>query len=104
MRSRVKLLLPALLAAAVMWQSVPAGAQRRAAASNPAAALNRLFEEEWEWLMREAPTFASSLGDRRYNDRWTDLSLAAIERRQQHRLQTLARLKRIDRARLPAPD
>src|SRR5918992_5482123 len=100
MRSRVKLLLPALLAAAVMWQSVPAGAQRRAAASNPAAALNRLFEEEWEWTMREAPTFASSLGDRRYNDRWTDLSLPAHERRHKHQTEVLDRLKAIDRAAL----
>src|SRR5215218_7091235 len=104
MRSRAKCLVLSLLAAVVVLQVAPAGAQRRAVASSPAAALNQLFEEEWEWTMREAPTFASSLGDRRYNDRWTDLSLAAIERRQQHRQQTLARLQRIDRARLPAAD
>ena len=103
MRSRAKCLVLSLLAAAVL-QAAPAGAQRRAGASSPAAALNQLFEEEWEWTMREAPTFASSLGDRRYNDRWTDLSLAAIERRQQHRQQTLARLQRIDRARLAPAD
>src|SRR5919107_5984629 len=100
MRSRAKCLVLSLLAAAVL-QAAPAAAQRRAAgAAPPAAALNQLFEEEWEWTMREAPTFASSLGDRRYNDRWTDLSLAAIERRQQHRQQTLARLQKIDPARL----
>ncbi|MFN2414335.1 MAG: DUF885 family protein [Pyrinomonadaceae bacterium] len=107
MRSQAKRLVPALLALALVWQAAPSAAQRRAAAGGGqggAAALNRLFEEEWEWVMREAPTFASSLGDRRYNDRWTDLSLAAVERRQQHRLQTRARLDRIDRARLPAAD
>src|SRR5215212_6681544 len=102
MRSRAKCLVLSLLAACLVLQAAPAGAQRRA--GSPAAALNQLFEEEWEWTMREAPTFASSLGDRRYNDRWTDLSLAAIERRQQHRQQTLARLQKIDRARLPAAD
>jgi uncharacterized protein (DUF885 family) len=96
-----------LLALALFWQAAPSAAQRSAAGARGqggAAALNRLFEEEWEWVMREAPTFASSLGDRRYNDRWSDLSLAAIGRRQQHRVETLARLKRIDPARLPAAD
>lgn len=106
MRSEAKCLVVSLLALATLFQ--PAAAQQRRAAQaggqGGAAALNRLFEEEWEWVMREAPTFASSLGDRRYNDRWTDLSLAAIERRQQHRVETLARLRRIDRARLPAAD
>ncbi|HEY0169406.1 MAG TPA: DUF885 domain-containing protein [Pyrinomonadaceae bacterium] len=107
MRSRARRLAPALLALALFWQAAPSAAQRSAAGARGqggAAALNRLFEEEWEWVMREAPTFASSLGDRRYNDRWSDLSLAAIGRRQQHRVETLARLKRIDPARLPAAD
>ncbi|HEX7957132.1 MAG TPA: DUF885 domain-containing protein, partial [Pyrinomonadaceae bacterium] len=71
---------------------------------DPSAALRQLFEEEWEWAMREFPTFASNLGDRRYNDRLTDVSLAAAARRNEHRRQTLARLLQIDRARLPAPD
>ena len=106
MRSQAKRLAPVLFAFALVWLAPPAAAQRRAPAAGAggAAALNRIFEDEWEWVMRESPTFASSLGDRRYNDRWTDLSLAAIERRQQHRQQTLARLQRIDRARLPAAD
>ncbi|HEX8560319.1 MAG TPA: DUF885 domain-containing protein [Pyrinomonadaceae bacterium] len=109
MRIRVKRFAPALLAAALVWQAAPASAsaaRQRAAAGGgaQAAALNRLFEEEWEWTMREFPTLASGLGDRRYNDRWPDVSLAAAERRQQRRLQTLARLGRIDRARLGAAD
>jgi uncharacterized protein (DUF885 family) len=104
MRSPAKCLVLSLLVAALVWQAAPAGAQRRAGAGSPAAALNQLFEEEWEWTMREAPTFASSLGDRRYNDRWTDLSLPAIERRQQHREQTLVRLLKVNRARLAPAD
>jgi uncharacterized protein (DUF885 family) len=109
MRSRAKCLVLALLVAAVVLQAAPAGAQRRAAQAGageiPAAhTLHALFEEEWEWTMREFPTFASSLGDRRYNDRLTDVSLAAAGRRQQHRQQTLARLVKIDRARLSPAD
>jgi uncharacterized protein (DUF885 family) len=102
MRSRAKCLVISLLTAAVLLQAAPAGAQRRA--PSPAAALNQLFEEEWEWTMREFPTFASSLGDRRYNDRLTDASLAASARRNEHRQQTLARLLRLERARLAPAD
>ncbi|MDT5159122.1 MAG: hypothetical protein QOH51_3479 [Acidobacteriota bacterium] len=114
MRSEAKCLVLSLLILAFVWQSVPAGALAGARTnraeretlkgSDAAPALNKLFEEEWDWTMRENPTFASTLGDRRFNDRWPDESLEANERRQQHRLQTLARLKTIDRARLAASD
>ncbi len=63
-----------------------------------------LLSEEWEYTLREAPTFASHLGDKRYNDRWPDVSLAAIERRHQHRQETLSRLEKIDKQKLSAAD
>jgi uncharacterized protein (DUF885 family) len=63
-----------------------------------------LFDAEWELGLKESPTFASFLGDKRYNDRWTDASIAAIERRNQHRVETLAALKRINRNELSASD
>ena len=48
-------------------------------------------------------TFASYLGDRRYNDRWPDVSLEASTRRHRHRKQVLKQLAAIDREVL-APD
>ncbi len=75
--------------------------------SNPNEAtkqLYALFDAEWELGLKENPTFASFLGDKRYNDRWTDASLAAIERRRQHTNETLAALKRINRNELSASD
>jgi uncharacterized protein (DUF885 family) len=99
MRFEAKCLALLLLALAFVWQAPPAAAQ-----ADEARALGRLIEDEWEWTMRENPTFASTLGDRRYNERWPDASVAAVERRQQHRLQTLASLKAIDRARLQPAD
>ena len=66
--------------------------------------LYALFDTEWELGLRENPTFASFLGDKRYNDRWSDQSLQAIEKRQQHRLETLAALKKINRAELSVSD
>ena len=44
------------------------------------------------------------LGDRRWNDRWPDRSLAAIKRRHSHYLEVLAKLKSLDRAVLPGAD
>ena len=34
-----------------------------------AADFAALLDEHWEWRLAEYPTFASRLGDRRYNDR-----------------------------------
>src|SRR5687767_6032163 len=63
-----------------------------------------LLAEEWEYTLREAPTFASHLGDKRYNDRWPDVSLAAIERRHHHQLEVLAKLTAIVPEKLPPAD
>ena len=63
-------------------------------------ALHDLFTREWDYDLRESPTRASQMGDRRWNDRWTDMSLAAIQRRHEHDQQVLAELQKIDRAKL----
>ncbi|MDB4913337.1 MAG: hypothetical protein JWM95_981 [Gemmatimonadetes bacterium] len=41
---------------------------------------NRLIAEQWEYTLRTSPEFASILGDKRYNDRLSDYTPAAIER------------------------
>src|SRR6478735_41344 len=63
-----------------------------------------LLAAEWEYGLRESPTFASHLGDRRYNDRWPDVSLEAIDRRHEHRKQTFVQLGQIDETLLSAAD
>lgn len=63
-----------------------------------------LLDEVWQYQMREYPTFASYLGDRRYNDAWTDNSIEAIERREKDQREFLRRLYAIDKNALPAPD
>lgn len=57
--------------------------------------LHDLFEQEWEYTLRENPTFASSLGDRRYNTSWADNSLSAIQKRHEHNLAVLRELDNI---------
>lgn len=41
--------------------------------------LNDLLHEEWEYVLRTNPEFASILRDRRYNDKISDFSEAAIQ-------------------------
>jgi len=73
-------------------------------ANQDAAQARALFDEQWEFWMRENPTWASELGDRRYNREWSDLSSAGFERRARHDEDMLARAKAIDRTRLDPLD
>ena len=75
-------------------------------AADPAAdkALADFLAREWDYGMEQNPTWASSLGDRRFNDRWPDASLAAIAARHEHDQQALAALQAIDRAALSPAD
>ena len=66
--------------------------------------LYSFFNERWEQQLKENPTFASSQGDKRYNDKWGDNSLAAIERRHRADIEALAKLKKIDRSSLSESD
>lgn len=67
-------------------------------------ALHDLFNREWEYSLAHNPTRASSLGDRRWNDRWSDVSLASIQRKNRHNIAVLAELGKIDRSKLSRTD
>ncbi len=94
-----------LILAAIALVMTPDTASAQNTSAKPLAQqLTELYAAEWETTLREAPTFASHLGDLRYNDRWSDVSLAAIERRHAHQQEVLASLKAIDASGLPAAD
>src|SRR5437588_11317078 len=67
-------------------------------------ALNEFFEAEWNYEMEQSPARASSMGDRRWNDRCGDQSLEAIHKREAHTRDALERLKKFDRGQLPPAD
>lgn len=87
------LLVAAALAAGLASAAAPA--------SDAGARLNAFFAAEWERGLRESPESASFDGDLRFNDRWTDLSLPAIEARQAADRDALKTLLTFDRAALP---
>src|SRR4051812_37663344 len=95
----IRSLLFALAAAAVL-SAAPVHAQSKDAD----AMLHKLFADEWERGMVESPENASNNGDNRFNDRWTDYSLAAIARREAEDRAALAKLHAIDRKALSAAD
>jgi len=79
-------------------------AQDTSAMNEMSKKLHALFEREWEYGLREYPESATYEGDRRYNDRLTDMSFAAIERRQKHDAEVLVEIGRIKRSLLSETD
>ncbi|MBX3702480.1 MAG: DUF885 domain-containing protein [Steroidobacteraceae bacterium] len=71
------------------------------AAADATAELHALFEREWERDLADNPLLATYRGDRRYNDRWPDISLAARQARDAADARVLAELERFPRAALP---
>ncbi|WP_257460034.1 DUF885 domain-containing protein [Archangium lipolyticum] len=71
-----------------------------APASTEDARFAALLEEDWQWRLREFPLFATAIGDSRYDDRLSDLSFEAIDRRKQHLRDVRRQLEGIDPARL----
>ena len=72
------LVLSLSIIAAAVSATTPAHAAPEAGSAGPL--LHQIFEAEWERDLREDPLLATYLGDRRYEDRWPDLSAAALAR------------------------
>jgi uncharacterized protein (DUF885 family) len=70
----------------------------------PVAELEALFDEAWEYQLREYPTLATSVGDHRYDDRLGSVSVEDATRRDGYWRDVRIRLDAIDRTRLDAVD
>jgi len=83
----------------------PGGAAKSSGGSGDAGArFAALVERNWQWRLREDPTFATSVGVNDFNDRLDDASLAAIERRDADTKKFLAELDAIPKDSLSAAD
>ncbi|QAY75662.1 DUF885 family protein [Sphingosinicella sp. BN140058] len=67
-------------------------------AATPSDDFRQLLDDHYAWLLRESPTYATSLGVRDYDDRIEDLSLAAADRRAAEAQVFLKRLDAIGEA------
>lgn len=67
-------------------------------------ALHALFDEAWQFGLREEPLFASGVGDHRYDDRLASLAPEDFARRGAFLKATQAKLRSIDRMALSATD
>jgi uncharacterized protein (DUF885 family) len=70
-------------------------------APGPAAAL---FERDWQWRLEHQPEYATTIGERRYNDRLSDASLAAAKDKREHLRTMLEEARAIDRTGLGAQE
>jgi uncharacterized protein (DUF885 family) len=66
--------------------------------------LSDLVDEQWEYSLRTSPENASILGDKRYNDKVSDYSLAATRCDNEENKKFLARLEAIDTTGFPAQE
>ncbi|WP_287131021.1 DUF885 family protein [Candidatus Cyanaurora vandensis] len=83
-----------VLGAVTLWSVPPVLAQT----------LDSFFTKEWAYQLAQDPVEASTLGERRYNDRWQDLSLKAVQNRHAHDRAVLKELQGFNRAELPIAD
>ncbi len=75
-----------------------------AARSAPDPGLAKLCDEYWQGQLRADPMFATSIGDRRFDDRLADITPAGIEHERQRLDSLLTRARAFDPARLGHAD
>ncbi len=93
--------LSPLAVSVVLLLLSPAALRAQAPAANVEGnrkALNQVFQDYWEDNLAHSPEFASMLGDKRYNDQISDLSLKAFNERLAREQAFLMRLAAIDTA------
>ena len=56
----------------------------------------KLLDDEWNYEVKQNPVYATSLGIKGFENKWTDMSLEAIKKRQDHHYSLLKELSEID--------
>jgi len=91
LRTLFALLLSLFISVAPAFSQAPDLATRR-------KLLNELFVQIWEDRLGHSPEFASTIGDKRFNDQLTDYSVDAYNQQLARNRQYLTRLGEIDTA------
>ena len=85
----------------VLVSTVFAACRRRATWRSRRKGLNDLLAERWEYTLRTSPTFATILGDKRWNDKMDDFSQKAIDDDLEESKKYFARFEAIDTTGFP---
>jgi len=96
---KVKLLAAFVLI--TLMTNRPALANDKADLGARRKAFNQLIADEWEFEMRESPESATTVGDYRYNDRWSDLSLGHVPKQRETLSKWLAQFQGVDTTGFP---
>lgn len=103
-KSALLLLAAALLSFIQPLAAQPATSSAPSSAEDRAKALHGIFHDYWEQTLKRQPEFASSLGDKRYNDQISDYSVKAINDWLAVEQEILLKLAATDAAGLPEQD
>jgi uncharacterized protein (DUF885 family) len=90
------LICASLLGSVTLASSVDAAPTAQTDVATRVQALNALLAEQWQHALQNSPEFATILGDLRYNDRWSDLSLAHAAAERKVTAELLKRFEAID--------
>ena len=85
---------PLLMGAQTPPPSAPATVT--ASVAQRSAALSKLFDDIWQDRLKHSPEFASTLGDKRYDDQLTDYSIKEVNAELERGREYIARLSAID--------
>jgi uncharacterized protein (DUF885 family) len=83
---------------ALRSQTLPLASAPGASLEDRRAALNAVFEDYWQDTLKHSPEYASTLGDKRYNDQISDYSVRAVNAQLGREQEFLMRLAEIDTA------
>ena len=84
------------LALAFAFAAPPAAAAPASDVAARVKALNDLLSEQWEYQLRESPEFATIVGDYRYNDRFSDFTIAHALQQKKDAQAFIGRFEAID--------
>src|SRR4051812_36250157 len=105
MRTVRRILISLFLIAFVSAAAAQSSPRKSAPTKHDAGiALHALFDSEWEYGLQQNPLFPSYQGDRRWNDKLPDVSLAAVEKDFAHTQDVLKKLAAINRSALTSAD
>jgi uncharacterized protein (DUF885 family) len=90
-----------IIVGALVWGPTCARSADNTDLSTREAQFKKLLADEWEYELRESPETATSIGDYRYNDRWSDLSIAHVQQQKKDLQQWLERFEAVDTAGFP---